>query len=62
MLTVLDALIPIFLKNVLKDRKAEMKDIRNNIDQTNKERKYNFLFSFWKEKNIYFLKDNTLIN
>ena len=50
MLTVLDALIPIFLKNVLKDRKAEMKDIRNNIDQTNKNRKYNFSFSLF-EKN-----------
>ncbi|XP_023345789.1 protein unc-80 homolog [Eurytemora carolleeae] len=33
MLTVLDALIPIFLKNVLKDRKAEMKDIREIIHQ-----------------------------
>ena len=62
MLTVLDALIPIFLKNVLKDRKAEMKDIRNNIDQTNKNRKYNSSFLFLKRTKHLFLKDNVLFH
>lgn len=62
MLTVLDALIPIFLKNVLKDRKAEMKDIRNNIDQTNKNRKYDFSFLFLKRTKHLFLKDNVLFD
>ena len=33
MLTVLDALIPIFLGNTIKDRKADMKNIREIIHQ-----------------------------
>ena len=31
MLTVLDALIPILLKNIVTDRKLEIKDIRNIV-------------------------------